>query len=65
MRTVSNNYSPIHDLDAPPGPTPQPQPQPDTALPVANGERDVVEDEFNLPPSYDESNRMNPLTVVR
>jgi hypothetical protein len=61
MRIASNNYTPVRAVD------PDAPGRPNAALPqtgsaVANGEHDTVED---VPPSYDESNRMNPETVVR
>lgn len=64
MRIVSNTYSPVHgvDPDASGRPNAGLDPIPDTGLDVADdGERDTEE----VPPSYDESNRMNPITVPR
>ena len=54
MRNASNNYTPVRvvDPDAPGRPNTIPQ----AGLAVADGEHDIMED---VPPSYDESNRMN------
>lgn len=60
MRNASNNYTPVRvvDPDAPGRPNTIPQ----AGLAVADGEHDIMED---VPPSYDESNRMNAWIVLR
>lgn len=65
MRTVSNDYTPVHvlDPDASGRPSTALGPTPQTGFDV-DGEYDTVGDELS-PPSYDESNRMNSVTVVR
>lgn len=61
-RIVSNNYTPVGVVD-PDAPGRSNTTSPQTGAAVANVEHhDAVED---VPPSYDESNRMNPVTVVR
>ena len=64
MRISPNNYIPLQgvDPDASGRPNTTLDPTPETGLAVANGEHDTVEE---VPPSYDESNRMNPVNVVR
>ena len=64
MRTVSNDYTPVHVLDPDASGRPSTALGPTSQTGFVDREYDTMGDELS-PPSYDESNRMNSVTIVR